>query len=66
MLRVTLREEQLKENERMEAQQKQDIQRLRKVFEEELQAEMTRFQREMEDKLELLKMEVRLATTLAC
>lgn len=60
-LRVTLEEEQAVEQERLEAQKRQDIERVKAEFEEELKAERSRFQGERKEKLNSLKYEVTLA-----
>lgn len=56
--RMTLEEERAVERERLEAQNRQDIERLKAEFEEELQAERSRLQGEREEKLNSLKHEV--------
>lgn len=57
-LRITLDEERAVERVRLEAQKRQDIERLKSEFEEELQAEKRRLQGEREEKLNSLKHEV--------
>lgn len=57
-LRITLEEERAAEQEKLEAQKRQNIERLKAEFEEELQAEKRRLQGEREEKLNSLKHEV--------
>lgn len=57
-LRITLEEERVAERDRLEAQKRQDIERLKAESEEELQAEKRRLQGEREEKLNSLKQEV--------
>lgn len=64
-LRMTLEEERAVEQKRLEAQKRQDVERLKTEFEEELQAERRRLQGEREEKLNSLKHEVT-DLTLAC
>lgn len=57
-LRLTLEEERVSERDRLEAQKRQDLERLKAESEEELQAERRRLQGEREEKLGSLKQEV--------
>lgn len=57
-LRITLEEERVVERDRLKAQKRQDIERLKAESEEELQAEKRRLQGEREERLNSLKQEV--------
>lgn len=57
-LRITLEAERVAERDRLEAQKRQDMERLKAESEEELQAERRRLQGEREEKLGSLKQEV--------
>lgn len=57
-LRITLEKERAAERDRLEAQKKQDTERLKAESEEELRAEKRRLQGEREEKLSSLKQEV--------
>lgn len=57
-LRITLEEERVAERDRLEAQKRQDIERVKAELEEELQAEKRRLHGEREEKLNSLKQEV--------
>lgn len=57
-LRVTLEEERVAQRDRLEAQMRQDTERLKAESEEELQAEKRRLQGEREERLSSLKHEV--------
>ncbi|TKS81355.1 Centrosomal protein of 164 kDa [Collichthys lucidus] len=58
---ITLEKERAAEQDRLEAQKKQDTERLKAESEEELQAEKRRLQGEREEKLSSLKQEVKIS-----
>lgn len=57
-LRISLDAERAAERDRLEAQKRRDMERLKAEWEEELQAERRRLQGEREEKLASLKQEV--------
>lgn len=57
-LQLALEEERAAARDRLEAQKKQDVERLKAESEEELQAERRRLQREQDERINSLKQEV--------
>lgn len=57
-LRLALEEERAAERQRLDAQRREDVERLKAELEEELRAERRRLQGEREEKLNALKQEV--------